>query len=120
MPFLSRRKYGSYDAGWLQSLTAASAVNTVGAALEGIPPHSQHALYVLSGTGVSSGAVTLVGSIDQVNWFSTGVVLTTSGASTGYYGSTSSATPYVFPYVAAKITTVIGGGTVNAWVASSL
>lgn len=105
------------------SLSNVSANNTLGTftdqhAVRPGGPASTHLLLVTAATGVTGGVVALVGSFDTVNWvpLSSGSI-TTSAAGSSYV--TVSNTPFL--YVAAKITTVISGGSspsVSAWVAS--
>lgn len=82
-------------------------------------------LLVESGVGVNAGVVTLEGAISSAyagEWVSLGTV-TTSAASTAYACSVSpSANPesnaagLPMPYVRARISTVIGVGTVDVYI----
>ena len=100
----------------LVSLTAQSATTAVPAALDNGAAKANHSLFVVSGTGVSAGVVTLQGSNDGVNWFSTATTVTTNAASTAFAAGLAN---FPFQYVRAAITTTITGGTVTATVASA-
>lgn len=98
-----------------QSFSAQSAINTLGVPLDNGVARAQHSLFVVAGTGVTAGVVTLMGSNDNVNWFATTCTVTTSSAAT----FAAALANFPFQYVTAKITTGITGGTVTAYVASA-
>ena len=98
----------------LQSLTAQSSIQQ-GSTLNNGVARANHTLAVTTGTGVSGGVVTLMGSNDNVNFFTTSATITTSAASTVYAVNLAN---FPFQYVAAKITTAITGGTISATVTS--
>ena len=87
----------------------------VGTVLNNGVARSNHTLLVITGTGVSGGVVTLVGSNDGTNFYTTSTTVTTSAASTVYAANLAN---FPFQYVAAKITTAITGGTITAEVTS--
>ena len=88
------------------SLSAQSVLNTQGSTLDCLVARANHTLFVVAATGVTGGVVTLMGSMDGVNWVATSCTVTTSAA--GAFASSLANTPY--RYLAAKITTVISGG----------
>lgn len=100
----------------VQSLLNKSATTDVPGVLDNTVARSNHSLFVVSGIGVSAGVVTLQGSNDNVNWFSTSATCTTSSASTAYAANVGQ---FPFRYIQAKITTTITGGTITAYVASA-
>jgi hypothetical protein len=99
------------------SLTAQSALNTVGAVMDNGGCFSNHTMVVTSSAGVSAGAVQLAGSLDGTNWFNLGSAVSTSTASTTFAPVVISNQPV--RYLRTQITTAITGGTVTAVVASS-
>lgn len=99
-----------------QSLVAASAVSN-GLTMVGGGVRLNHVMWVIASSGVSSGAVQLQGSIDNVNWVNLGSAQSITGPFSASY------TPLVVQnqlvqYLRAAITTLISGGTVTVWVAS--
>ena len=98
------------------AIVALSAAQSAGN-LDGGVAHNYHSLTVLSGTGVSAGVVALELSNDGQNWFAPGTnTVTTSAASTVYSVTVG---PLPFQFARARISTVITGGTVDAWIASA-
>lgn len=97
------------------SIAAQSAANTIGSTIDMGAARLNHALFVVSGAGVSAGVITLLGSNDGVNFITTATTVTVSAANTPYQAVLTN-TPY--RYLAAKITTVITGGTVTATISS--
>lgn len=97
------------------AFTSQSAGGTNGATVDNGVARSNHTLFVMTGAGVSAGVVTLQGSNDGVNWFSTTCIVTTIAATTPYAAALAN---FPFRYVRASITTVITGGTVTATTAS--
>lgn len=94
----------------------SSASGTQGSSVDLGGTYANHALYVLTSSGTASGVVTLQVSADGTNWFNTGTTITTNAASSEFAAALAN-----FParFVSAKITTVIGSGTVTAWVCSA-
>ena len=96
-------------------LSAASALNTAGQNDYSNAPRT-HTLTVVAGAGVSAGAVTLELSQDGVNWFqpttAPTVPLTTAAPGTLF----ATVADVVAQYARARISTVITGGTVDAWI----
>ena len=70
--------------------------------------------FVVAGAGVASGAVQLEGSLDEVNWYSIGSPVTTGAP--GVFPLPAASPPVPARYVRARISTVVVGGTVSAWV----
>lgn len=103
------------SAGPIESLTNVSAAGA-GTVLDCIQPQLQQVMVVVSGNGVSAGAVQLQGSLDGSNWFNIGSAVTTSAADTI---STPVTGTIPCRYLRASITTAITGGTVSAWVAAA-
>jgi hypothetical protein len=99
-----------------QSLLNQSATTAVGGVLDNGAARANHSLFVVSGAGVSAGVVTLQGSNDGVNWFSTAATVTTAAASSTF---AVGLTAFPFQFVRAAITTIITGGTITATVASA-
>lgn len=99
-----------------QSLNAQSATTATPNVLDNTFAKAQHSLFVVSSAGVSAGVVTLQGSNDNVNWFSTTATCTTNAASSAFAANLAN---FPFQYVRAAITTTITGGTVTAYVASA-
>jgi hypothetical protein len=97
------------------SLTNVSATGP-GAVLDNTGVRNNHSLTITSGAGVASGAVKLEGSQDNVNWFQLIAPVTAPAA-----GATTNTIASLTPvrYLRANITTIIGGGTVTALVASA-
>lgn len=99
------------------SLPAGSSAVSNGSSIDGLVCHGTHVLTVVAGAGVTSGVVTLQVSPDNVNWYTpagfTAVTLTTNGTTS----SALTGTPAQF--LRAAITTVIGGGTIAAYVGSA-
>lgn len=98
------------------SFTAQSALNTFGTALDNTIARSQHSLFVVTGALVSAGVVTLQGSNDGTNFYSTAGTVTTVAASTAYAVAVAN---FPFRYIRAAITTLLVGGTCTAYVASA-
>lgn len=98
------------------SLTNQSATSAVSAVLDNGGARAQHCLWVVTGAGVSAGVVTLQGSNDGTNWFSTATTVTTNAANTTFAAALAN---FPFAYVRALITTTITGGTISASVASA-
>lgn len=96
----------------LHSLTAASATNATSKVLDGVVVRTNSLLVVVTGTGVSAGAVKIQGSLDGTNWYAIGSPLSVSAASTVY---TQSGTVPA-RYFRAVVSTAITGGTVDAWI----
>jgi hypothetical protein len=99
------------------SLNAQSALNTLGAVLDGGVCRSSHIIVVTSSAGVASGAVQLQGSLDNVNWYNLGAAVNTNAASSTFAPVAVAGTPT--RYLRATITTVITGGTISASISSS-
>ncbi len=99
----------------VNTIVAGTSATGAGTALDGAVPHSTHTLVVLTSAGVASGVVTLQLSLDNTNWFSFATTITTNAATTVFSQTATGA----FRYVRANITTIIGGGTITAWVASA-
>jgi hypothetical protein len=102
----------------LASLTAVSATGP-GVALDNQGVRNNHNLVVNTTGTVTSGAVQLQGSQDNVNWIN---LLTTAlaplSSSAPVTSGVTTLTP--FRYLRANVTTVIGGGgTITAYVASA-
>jgi hypothetical protein len=87
-----------------------------GVSLNGGACRANHVLVVTTSSGVSAGAVQLLGSLDGVNWYDLGSPVSTSAesATTAVLVANSPA-----QYLCAAITTAITGGTVTAFVASA-
>lgn len=100
----------------VQSLSGVSATASVPAVLDNGIPHASHSLVVTTSAGVSGGVVTLQGSHDGTNWFSTAGTVTTNAASTVFAVAVAN---FPYQFVQAKITTVISGGTISATVQSA-
>lgn len=100
----------------IASFTTQSALNTFGTALDNTVARSQHSLFVVTGALVSAGVVTLQGSNDGTNFYSTAGTVTTVAASTAYAVAVAN---FPFRYIRAAITTVLVGGTCTAYVASA-
>jgi hypothetical protein len=98
------------------SLTTQSALNTQGGSADNGGPKANHCLFVTTGAGVSAGVVTLQGSNDGVNWFSTTCIVTVAAANASYAANLQG---FPFQYVRALISTAITGGTISAIVASA-
>ena len=96
----------------------SSLVATVPAVLDNTCCKVHHSLFVITSAGVASGVVTLELSNDGVNWAVTTITTPALGASLAYMVGTG-ATPMPAQFVRANITTVIGGGTITAYVASA-
>ncbi len=97
------------------SLTAASATNATSKVLDGVVVRTNSILVVVTGTGVSAGAVKIQGSLDGTNWYTIGSALSVSAASTVY--SQTGTTPA--RYFRAIVSTAITGGTVDAWIGAT-
>lgn len=96
---------------------ATSAGLGVGTAYDNGATRSNHAMLVVSGAGVTAGAVQFEGSFDNVSWFNMGAAVNTDTASTVFPPVVVSGQPV--RYLRAAITTAITGGTITALVASS-
>lgn len=88
------------------TLAAKSATSSVPVALDGVVLRFNAAMQITAATGVTSGAVTLQGSLDGSNWYAIGSAVTLTAAGTQVASSTSVA----FRYLRAAITTTIAGG----------
>lgn len=115
----------------IQSFANQSALNTTGAMGDfGVPlpqslvnaappgsspmPRLNPFGFVVAGTGVASGAVQLEGSLDGVNWYPIGAPVTTGAP--GVFPLPAASPPVPARYVRARISTVVVGGVVSAWV----
>jgi hypothetical protein len=96
-------------------LVAQSTANAVGG-FDGGVAHNYHTLTAVGNTGVSAGVVALELSNDNVNWFapSTNTVTFTTPATLSV---TVGPSPYQF--ARARISTVMTGGTVDAFIAAA-
>lgn len=99
------------------SLAAQSALNTLGTVVDAGEIRANSILVVVTSAGVTAGAVQLLGSIDNVNWYALGAPVTTNTASTVFTVPVAN-TPT--RSLRARITTAIVGGTVTANVAMAL
>src|ERR1700758_201810 len=68
----------------VHSLTAASATSATSTVLDGVVMRTNSLLVVVTGAGVSAGAVKIQGSLDGANWYTIGSALSVSAASTVY------------------------------------
>lgn len=98
-----------------QSILNGGAVAN-GLALDNGASKANHSLVVVTGAGVSAGVVTLQGSNDGSNWFSTASTVTTNAANATFAVGLAA---FPFQWVRAAITTIITGGTITAIVASA-
>ena len=96
-------------------LAAASALNTAGVRDNGVAA-TYHTLFVVAGTGVSGGVVTLEISQDNVNWAGVPTPVTVTTSAPGTSIAVTVACPV--QYLRAGISTAITGGTIDAWIAS--
>lgn len=99
-----------------QSLAAQHVLNTVGNAVDYGAVRNNHTMQVNAAAGVTGGVVTLLTSLDGVNYITTATTITASAA--GGFQATLANTPARF--VNAKITTAISGGgapNVDVWLA---
>ena len=106
---------------YLQSIANQSALNYSGQMFDlgNGNVRSQHGLLVVASANTTGGVVTLLGSLDALSWFTTPVTVTTSAPGV-LYSATPTATPVIFRFLIAKITTgITGGGTGVAPAASS-
>jgi len=94
-------------------LTAQSALNAAGTVdYSGVS--RTHTLTVVAGAGVSAGVVSLELSQDGVNWVAeTGNTITTAAPG----AQSVTLVDKVYAQARARISTVITGGTVDAWIA---
>lgn len=100
-----------------KSLAAQSATTATPVLLDAGTVRPNATLVVTTSTGVSAGVVQLQASMDGTNWWNVASSsITTSAASTTSQVASTSA---FGRYFQAKITTVITGGTVTAWVGAS-
>jgi hypothetical protein len=103
--------------GPVQALAAKSATTSVPAVLDAGTVRPNATLVVTTSSGTSAGVVALFASMDGVNfWAVPSATITTSAASTTSQVTSTSAYGRFFQ---AKITTVITGGTITAWVAAA-
>ena len=100
----------------IASLTAVSATGP-GTALDNNGTRSNHVMAITSSAGVTAGAVTLQGSMDNVNWFNLASATTVPAAGATTLGGNTTLTPV--RYLRANITTTVTGGTVTVYVAST-
>ena len=96
----------------LTSITNASATG-LGQILDLGYPRANHSLIVFGTAGVNAGAVALALSHDGSNFAQAATLNAAAGARNGNVGA------WPARYVAAWITTAIGGGTITATVASA-
>jgi hypothetical protein len=107
----------------IQSLTGASSAFTTpgtgpGAVLDNTGVRNNHSIVVVTSAGVTTGTVVLDGSQDGVNWFSTPL----SSVSTTSASAVLTATPVTLTpvrFLKARISVVISGGTIMAWIQSA-
>jgi hypothetical protein len=96
----------------VHSLTAASATNATSKVLDGVVVRTNTILVVVTGAGVSAGAVKIQTSLDGTNWYTIGSVLSVSAANT-VYTQTGTVPGRYFRGI---VSTAITGGTVDAWI----
>jgi hypothetical protein len=96
----------------IRSLTAASATNAASTVLDGVVVRTNSILVVVTGTGVSAGAVKIQASMDNANWYTIGSALSVTAANTVY--TQTGTVPG--RYFRAIVSTAITGGTVDAWI----
>jgi hypothetical protein len=80
--------------------------------LDGVVVRTNSLLVVVTGTGVSAGAVKIQGSLDGSNWYAIGSALAVSAASTVY----TQAGTVPARFFRAVVSTAITGGTLDAWI----
>lgn len=96
-------------------LTAQTTANVTGVLDEGVA-HNYHTLTAIGNTGVTGGVVALELSNDNVNWFppsSNTVTFTAAGLMSVTVG------PLPYQFARARISTVMAGGTVDAYIAAA-
>lgn len=98
-----------------QAFAAQSAVTAVGSFDFGAA-HNYHSLFVVAGTGCTGGVVAIELSNDNTNWFAPATNTVTTSAP-GVFSVTVG--PLPFEFVRARISTLISGGTVTAYIASA-
>lgn len=96
-------------------LTAQTVANVSGVLDEGVA-HNYHTLTAIGNTGVSAGVVALELSNDNVNWLAPSTNTVTFTAP-GLMSVTVGPLPYQF--ARARISTVMTGGTVDAFIAAA-
>lgn len=96
----------------VQSLTAASATSATSTVLDGVVMRTNSTLVVVTGAGVSAGAVTIQGSLDGTNWYAIGSALSVSAANTLYH-QTGTVPARFFRAV---VSTTVTGGTLSAFI----
>ena len=89
-----------------------SANNTLGAILDCLVCRNNWNIVITTSSGVSAGVVTLLLSMDGINFVTTSTTVTASGASTTY-NTVLTNTP--FRYAQMKVTTGITGGTITGY-----
>lgn len=99
----------------VESLTAVSATSATPVVLDGLVVRGNSILVVVTGAGVSAGAVTLQGSLDGVNFYGLASATTVSAANTVYTATSTTRARYF----RAVVSTTITGGTVSAWVGAT-
>lgn len=96
----------------VHSLTAASATNATSTVIDGVVVRTNSILVVVTGAGVSAGAVKVQSSLDGTNWYAIGSPLSVSAANTVY--TQTGTVPG--RYFRAVVSTAITGGSVDAWI----
>lgn len=96
----------------VHSITTASATSATSTVLDGVVMRTNSLLVVVTGAGVSAGAVKIQGSMDKTNWYAIGSPVSVSAANTVY----TQAGTVPARYFRALISTTITGGTVDAWI----
>lgn len=99
-------------------LTAASALDATHTALF-LPHYSIIRFFIVSGAGVASGDVQLEAAMSPSfagTWLVIGAALTVPAANAiaNQVAANSS-----FPYVRARISTIVAGGTIDVWIVAN-
>lgn len=96
----------------VKSLSAVSATSATPTVLDGVVMRTNSLLVVVTGAGVSAGAVKIQASMDGTNWYAVGSPLSVSAANTVY----TQAGTVPGRYFRALVSTTITGGTITAWI----
>lgn len=99
----------------LHVLAAQTVAQTAGE-FDGGVAHNYHTLTAIGNTGVTGGVVALELSNDNANWFAPSTNTVTFTAA-GVMSVTVGPLPYQF--ARARISTVMAGGTVDAYIAAA-